>query len=353
MSMRRWQVLTLLACFAWAAVQSWLPGQEPEARSRRYDRDPWRLVVPSGKNETAVKAAFQEALGPASAATVQVRADGEDVALGAVVESDGYLVTKASVLDGKITCRFKDGTVKAARIVGQDNNQDLALLHVDAIGLPTVAWHEGDPPPPGSLVATSSPGNEPVAIGIVSTDLRRISGPEGPQRPRGWLGIELGGGESGVGVTSVAPRSAAAAAGLRVGDEIRQVDGAAMQSAAQVVQSVGLHSPGEAVKLLVHRKDADTEISATLAKANAFPHEEPEDEWGGGPFSERRGGFPLVLPHDTPLRPKDCGGPLVDTDGRVVGINIARALRVTTYALPASVVREVVSELKRTAGREQ
>jgi serine protease Do len=269
--------------------------------------------------------------------------------LGAVVEPDGYIVTKASVLDGKITCRFRDGKVRAARIVGQNDEQDLALLHVDADGLTAVAWREGDPPPPGSLVATSSPGDEPVAIGVVSTDPRRIYSAAGSQRPRGWLGIELGGGESGVGVTSVAPHSAAAAVGLRVGDEIRQVDGAAMQSAAQIVQSIGRHAPGETIKLLVHRPDADTEVSAALAKANAFPREEPEDEWGGGPFSQRRSGFPLVLPHDTPLRPADCGGPLVDTDGRVVGINIARALRVTTYALPASVVREVVAELKRKA----
>jgi serine protease Do len=53
------------------------------------------------------------------------------------------------------------------------------------------------------------------------------------------------------------------------------------------------------------------------------------------------------LPHDTPLRPKDCGGPLVDTDGRVAGINIARALRVATYALPARDVRQVLNELRR------
>ena len=57
----------------------------------------------------------------------------------------------------------------------------------------------------------------------------------------------------------------------------------------------------------------------------------PEDDWGGGPFSERRWGFPLVLPHDTPLRPKDCGGPLVDTDGQVGGINIARNLGGITH----------------------
>ena len=44
--------------------------------------------------------------------------------------------------------------------------------------------------------------------------------------------------------------------------------------------------------------------------------------------------------------PKDCGGPVVDLDGRCIGINIARALRVATYALPASVAKETIEKLR-------
>ncbi len=54
----------------------------------------------------------------------------------------------------------------------------------------------------------------------------------------------------------------------------------------------------------------------------------------------------MALPHDAFVRPSDCGGPLVDTNGKVVGINIARALRVTSYAIPADTVQEVVRELR-------
>ena len=35
------------------------------------------------------------------------------------------------------------------------------------------------------------------------------------------------------------------------------------------------------------------------------------------------------------LQPWLCGGPLVNLDGEAIGLNIARAGRVTTYALPA------------------
>jgi serine protease Do len=334
--------LTVVALAAFCVLQGVLACAEGPPR----DRGRVRREAANGKNEPAVRSAFQEVLGRASAATVRVLADGEEVALGAVVEPDGYLVTKASVLKGKIVCRFRDGTERKAEKVGEDGNQDLALLRVEATGLTAISWRQGDPPPPGSLVATTAPADEPIAISVVSTDPRRIRGRTDAHHPRAWLGIEMGAGESGLGVGGVMPDSPAAKAGVRVGDEIRQIDGAAMKSAEQVVETVGGHSAGQAIKLLVHRQDQDLEISATLAKFQA-----PQDSWGGGPFSERRSGFPVVLPHDAPLRPKECGGPLVDTDGRAVGINIARALRVTTYALPAAVVRDTVRELKEKSQR--
>jgi serine protease Do len=339
---KRWQILTLLACLALWGLQGVPAGEEPPARSFPRNRSPWRRGAPNGKNESAVRSAFQEALEGASAATVRILADGEEVALGAVIEPNGYLVSKASVLSGKLVCRFQDGTEKEAQIVGKDGRHDLALLRVEATNLPTVTWRDGAPPPPGSLVATTAPARQPMAIGVVSADLRRIPGPAEPPRPRAWLGIELGAGPPGLTVTGVMPNSPAARAGVRVGDEIKQIDDAVMESDEQIVRTVGGRTAGQTIKLLVHRKDKNVEILVKLASPRA-----PQDEWGGGPFSDRRWGFPTVLPHDMPLDPKDCGGPLADTDGRVVGINIARALRVTTYALPASVVREVVSELKQ------
>ena len=51
------------------------------------------------------------------------------------------------------------------------------------------------------------------------------------------------------------------------------------------------------------------------------------------------------MPHDIVIHPDECGGPIVDTDGRVVGINIARALRVSTFAIPANVVQQVAARL--------
>jgi S1-C subfamily serine protease len=62
--------------------------------------------------------------------------------------------------------------------------------------------------------------------------------------------------------------------------------------------------------------------------------------------SKRATDFPSVIQHDTALMPSDCGGPLVDLSGKVVGINIARGGRTETYAAPASRVRLLLTDLE-------
>ena len=39
------------------------------------------------------------------------------------------------------------------------------------------------------------------------------------------------------------------------------------------------------------------------------------------------------------------GGPLVDLDGHIIGINIARAGRISSYALPASDIQQILDRL--------
>jgi hypothetical protein len=46
------------------------------------------------------------------------------------------------------------------------------------------------------------------------------------------------------------------------------------------------------------------------------------------------------------LKPTEVGGPLVDLDGKVVGVNIARAGRVMTFAVPSAVVQSLLSDLR-------
>lgn len=62
--------------------------------------------------------------------------------------------------------------------------------------------------------------------------------------------------------------------------------------------------------------------------------------------SVHNSGFPEALQHDTDLFPHQCGGPVFDISGKAIGLNIARAARITSYAIPAKAVLRVFEELK-------
>jgi len=68
-----------------------------------------------------------------------------------------------------------------------------------------------------------------------------------------------------------------------------------------------------------------------------------------GEVSQRAEGFEVAIEHDTVLPPWLCGGPLVNLEGKAIGLNIARASRVTTYALPSRLVRRIFANLKPKA----
>lgn len=309
----------------------------------------WRRTSEYQKNHASVKAAYRPAVAAASSAVAQVLADGEPVALATVVDPDGLLVTKASLIDGALVCKFGNGDERPAVLVGANQEHDLALLKVDAHDLPVAVWRT-EPPAPGTLVAAVAPDGDVLGIGIVSSEPRTVPGPRRSPRS-GYLGVTLAGGATGVLVTDVAADSAAATAGIQIGDEVRSIDGVAMRTIDQVVETVGNHPVGQTLHIVLRREAEQFTVSAVLGKRPPTLARDPapEDHWGGGPFSERRTGFSRVVPHDTIVPPNQCGGPLVDTDGRVLGINIARALRVTTYALPADVVQQVVAQLKPAA----
>ena len=82
---------------------------------------------------------------------------GGDTGSGIILRSDGYILTNnhviASALDGQgnVSVTFNDGSTATARIVGADQQDDLAVIKVSRAGLPAAtlgtasAMHVGDP----------------------------------------------------------------------------------------------------------------------------------------------------------------------------------------------------------------
>jgi serine protease Do len=70
-------------------------------------------------------------------------------------------------------------------------------------------------------------------------------------------------------IAGVAPNSAAAGAGLKVGDVVTEVNGEPVVRSGQLSSLIGLSSPGETVKLKVWRERAWREMSVKLGSADA------------------------------------------------------------------------------------
>jgi serine protease Do len=300
------------------------------------------------KNSPKVLSAFRDVAGKARQSTVKVLCDGKEAALGTVVGADGWVLTKFSELKGKTTsCKLADGRDLEATLVGRDVEFDLAMLKVDARGLTAVEWTPSKEAPVGSWLASAGPGQDPVAVGVVSVAVRKGN----PKDPRlyfdpaksGFLGVSLEVADTGVKISQVTPDSGASRAGLKEGDVVLLVDGKAVKDVPEVQAAIGAHKPNEEVKLKIKRGSDEKEITAKLGRRP--PDRGDIQNNMGGTLSTRRVGFPSFLQHDTVLSPDQCGGPVVDLDGKVIGINIARAGRTESYAIPSEAVQPLLFDL--------
>ncbi len=300
-----------------------------------------RLPPEQLKDGKAVRNAFKSVVAESSRSTVRVLSEGKEVALGAIVGADGWVLTKASVLKSKLACRFKDERLLDARFVGIHKDFDLAMLKVEAADLPTVHWADGKDPAVGAWLATPGTGEVPIAVGIVSVGRRKIP----PQR--GVLGISIAEDKPGPRITHVFPNSGADKAGLKVGDIITQVAGKVVKTSVALAAKLKTLRPGDSLTLRVMRGDERVDLQATLSyPLTSILNRGMLQNRIGGELSMRRAGFPVALEHDTVLRPQDCGGPVVDLSGDCIGINIARAGRTETFAVPAGDVVGLIEKLK-------
>ncbi len=100
---------------------------------------------------------------------------------GFVISADGYILTNNHVVRGadEVTVRFADRREFSATIVGTDPATDIALLKVDANGLPTVPLGDSNVLKPGQWVfAIGSPFgfDHSVTAGVVSATGRSVGG---------------------------------------------------------------------------------------------------------------------------------------------------------------------------------
>ena len=317
--------------------------EEADSKPRRNRRSRSRS---NSKRSQEFVDLFSDVAASASASTVRVMSGSREIALGAVVDSDGLIVTKASELRGSLKCLLPDGSKLEASVFGLDKDTDLALLKVDAKNLAAINWGQDVELERGQWLVSPDGEGGSLGVGVVGVRERKI--PPGG----GFLGIMPGSPTEGTGVrvTQVTSNQPADRAGVLVNDVIIKIDDIDITNILVLRETLRNYSEGDQISLTVRRGKEELVLKLRLndfRKANAeqFQRSSAQNRMGST-LSRRRLDFPTAFQHDSPLQARNCGGPIVNLDGQVVGLNIARAGRVKTYALPATLVVNVIESLK-------
>ncbi|MEI6653584.1 MAG: PDZ domain-containing protein [Verrucomicrobiota bacterium] len=327
----RQSAFLLLACL----LPGWLPAQEEIPLFRPEERQ----VVDGQADE------FNHALAPilatAAKSTVRVWVGRRRLAYGTVAADGRKVLTKFSEVGaaaGALRVEAGDGAVRQVTVTDVYQNEDIAVLAVRGEPLTPVKWFTEEPRLGGFLTAPQ-PGGQPAAFGVVSVLERNLR-----ETDKAFLGVQgdfrFGG--PGVKIQEVTPDSGAAAAGLQQGDVILQVKERPISGMLELRSALTGLAPGSRVPMTVKRGEAQLAVEVLLGKHPDGRQLAGERlsfmELMGGPTSRVRDSFSNVIQSDMCLAPDQIGGPVVDLQGRVVGITMARADRTRSLVMPAAAV---------------
>ncbi len=299
-------------------------------------------------------AEFNEAIAPvlarAAQSTVRIWTGTRRLAYGTVVEDGSKILTKWS----EISRAYQDLTVEAAgqelrevAVVGVYADEDLALLEITG-GEPLVPveW-SFEVPELGKFLTAPQPDGRPAAFGVVSVLERNLR-----KSDQAFLGIEAERRYAGPGVKVrvVTPDTGASSAGIQPGDVIREVEGRSISGLLELQNVLRGVSPGATVRILADSNGREKTYEVTLGNLEdrAIPHFSGQRlrqmERMGGAISNVRDSFSRVVQTDMRPKPNQVGGPVVDLQGRVLGVTMARADRTRSFIMPSLAVTELLKQ---------
>ena len=326
--------------------------ETPDEQSRTGTQQLGRLLKLS-RSSDEMMATFKPVASSAAASTVSVFSGDDQVALGTIISRDGFILTKASELDDKLSI-WASGKKYAATVHGIHKRTDLAMLKIDAEELTPANLSPVPLPQLGSWLVSPGPGEDPFSLGVVAVQARKIGSASAfvgimPVDITDDEGNKL---DQGVRIQSVTADAPSDKAGLRVNDVITMIDSSPTKNPDELRSVLSLHEPGDRIELTVKRGEKTMTLAIELADRNSFLNNNSQFERTnqqnrmGSKLSKRRRNYPLVFQHDSGLNANQCGGPIVDLSGQIIGINISRAERVSSLALPVEAVISVIAELK-------
>jgi serine protease Do len=291
--------------------------------------------------------ALEPVVGKISHGAVEVRVWRKRVGFGTVVETGKVLAKWSEVKRDvrSLSCRTGAGEWLPAKVVGIYRDADLAVLKVEGMKAKPLVLGDEDNLRVGSFLALARPDGEAAAMGIVSVLPRSLR-----ESDRAFLGIlmDLEFSGPGVRIRRVQPDTGAAASGLKDGDVITKVMNREVNGNFELSSVLQRLEPGQTVRI-GYRRGKERKLAEVKLGGRPDPRRIPYsrmermNNMGGHRYSDVKDGFRDVIQSDMQLAPEDCGAPVIDLDGRVIGIAVARAGRIKTFIIPASSVRGLLA----------
>ncbi|MBT8036593.1 MAG: PDZ domain-containing protein [Verrucomicrobiae bacterium] len=313
--------------------------------------------------------AAQPAVATASKSTVSIHSSRQRVAFGTVVthpdKKQPVILTKWSEVNkqpSRLRVTTPMGKRYPAQVVGIYPDHDLALLTIKSPDAKLVPLDltASSTPELGSFITLARPDGHVQGLGVVSVHARSLR-----EGDKAYLGVLMDFSPThhqGVPLKEVMPNSAAARAGLREGDVILSLDKKPITGAMEMRNTLQRLPPGSKMIVRYRRGHADKQTTVHLGSRSentqirAFPRKRMQQmEQMGTVPSRIRTNFPNVIQSDiaiqgdsTPNNPhdnqtNDCGGPVTDLNGNIVGIAIARGSRIKTYIIPTSTLQNLLT----------
>ncbi|MEN8864692.1 MAG: PDZ domain-containing protein [Akkermansiaceae bacterium] len=257
---------------------------------------------------------------------------------------DERLLTKASEVEQRpgLYTASREQVVMIGNIVGVYADHDLAVLEVPGLKAPGAEWADAANLSEGAFLSAIRTDGEAQAMGVLSVRERSLKSID-----QGFLGIEMDTQETakGVKVVNVVDGSAAAEVGIRRNDLIVKIANQEVRGFYELSTKLRRLKNGEQPEIQLMRGGELITVKPTLKgreiREGVSSRLEQMDRMSGGQ-SRVRGDFGNVIQSDMELEVEDAGLPVVDLEGRIIGMVIARAGRISTLILPGDDIARVL-----------
>ncbi len=292
--------------------------------------------------------AITPALKEAGESTVRIWYGNAMLAYGTVIGDGTKVLTKWSEVKpfdrGLIVQSSIKNDARQATIARVYEDEDLAVLDITGEALSPIKW-VNEKMDLGSFLAAAQPGGKLAGFGVVSVLARSLR-----ETDQAFLGVvgAVGFDGKGVKIRQVTQGSGAEKAGLVEGDVILKSGEREISGLLELQNSLVGTEPGDTVELMVERSGKTQKVDVLLGNRPELPSIQGarlrKMEQMGTKLSQVRDSFSNAIQTDMALDPNQVGGPVVNLDGKVIGVAVARADRTRSFVVPSSTIEALLKE---------